>query len=52
MTLLPNVLGEGLPGPLAPGAEQAGIDGRGEDLQMEGRVAEAGQGDGHTVKLI
>ena len=41
-----------MPGPLAPGAEQAGSDGCGEDLQMEGRVAEAGQGDGHTVKLI
>ena len=55
MTLLPNVLGEGMPGPLAPGAEQTGFDGRGEDLQMESRVAEAEQGDaddGHTIKLI
>ena len=44
-----------MPGPLAPGAEQTGFDGRGEDLQMESRVAEAGQGDaddGHTIKLI
>ena len=44
-----------MPGPLAPGAEQAGFDGCGEDLQMEGRVAEAGQGDdddGHTSLMV
>ena len=37
-------LGEGLPGPAPPRADQEGFDGYGEDLQVEGRLAEAGQG--------
>lgn len=43
------VSGEGLPGPLARGVEQAGVDGCGQDLQVEVGVAQAGQG---AVKLI
>ena len=44
-----HFLGESLPGPPAPGVEQAGVDGCGQDLQMEVGVAQAGQG---AFKLI
>ena len=44
LTLLANVKGEGLPGAPAPGVEQAGVDGCGEDVQVERRASEAGQG--------
>ena len=44
LTLLANVKGGGLPGAPAPGVEQAGVDGCGEDVQVERRASEAGQG--------